>query len=154
MDMRKYLLALTLVCALMVPVAAQGLPRSATAYGNVGRWANLTTVAYWSFPTSTTLKVTSASVTVAVTHVGVHEVKCINLHITKGSTLMYNAVTSGSIWILGPGSSTHSFYPDLTLPRSTVNRAGTHVHLVCNGDAPVVGCDLWSPWYWTDNFLD
>jgi hypothetical protein len=158
--MRKYIAVLVLVCALAVPVVAHAaLPRSATAYSNVGRWANLKTVVYWSFPTATTLKVTSASITVSSTHGGSHEVRLFHLHLNKGTSTPYCGYTTevhkiGSIFDLGFGSVTHSFYPAETMPRSTVNRAGTQVRYVANNDDPDIGCDITTGFYWTGNFLD
>lgn len=52
------------------------------------------------------------------------------------------------------GSVTHSFYPDFTLPRTTVNRAGTQVRYVANANLPVVGCDITTGFYWTEDFLN
>lgn len=153
--MRKYLTALVLVCALAVPAAAYAdLPRSITDYSNVGRWANIKTVVYWSFPTSTTLKVTSGSITVTSTHYGKHQVKCFHLQIQKGSTIMSNNVDFTTHYITDMGSVTHSFYPACTLPRTTVNRAGTQIHYVANYDISGFGCDLWSDLSWTGNFLN
>jgi hypothetical protein len=153
--MRKYLAALLLVCALAVPAVAQAaLPRSITDYSTCGRWANIKTVVYWSFPTSTTLKVTSTSTTVSSTHYGLHEVKCFHVQINRNSTIVSNNVDYTSHWISGMGSVTHSFYPGCTMPRTTVNRAGTQIHYVANADLGDFGTDMWSTMSWTGNFLN
>jgi hypothetical protein len=156
--MKKLLVVLAVACALALPATAHGgviddRPKSIYRTAAIGRWANLQTGVFWTFPTSTTLKVNTINASVTSTHYGVHVLMKCRVQITSGTKTVYDKTCDVHHFITDMDTVTDTFYPSVTCSTSATNKEGTMVRYIANFDAPKIGDDITTPFYWTGNFL-